>query len=702
MSKKGFTLIEIIAVIVILGLLLVLVMPNILTNLNVAKGKVSEATQKVIEEAASLYIDQNPEVIEKEVGSTKCFTVGRLINAGLLVDPVIDAETRKKIDEDVGIRVTITNDGRTYEIVEDETCANNEVDLLNKEYINLSLSEVTTKGFTATTEIDENYKYKDEINIIKYEYSVEYNKDKNQKPEYEYQANENSIRITNLEYREDGIYKVKVRITTDDGQVVVSDEKEVKLVEIGNITFSSNPSMNVCANPKEVTVTNPESNIYTETYKTEKLTYSYTFDASLDKSNWTKPNTTSYSSGGNELNGGKYKVKATANGMLVTRVTDGVNEKVATFTLSKVETTNPVIYSSSVDKKTEKYYAGKITLRGRVSTCTNNKEAIREVVAYCLTTTKTKPTLTDSCWSETDTRGTTNAVEGVFGRDNGTYYGWVKDSLGQISDKAYPVTVNWDKVPSCKIGLSGTEGDNDWYRSNVTTTLEVNTAGKEERDSTISTTKVTTEGTTKITGSVSAGGKEANCTATVKKDATNPTCGSYTTNNRTSYPKVNHWCEDSGSGCTSSGWTYSQYYTGYSPWATFYDKAGNSCQTRGYANYVEPDSFTYSCGCSPKYTVDYALASIYIGSSKGSSSISCSPSGTCTLRIRRTQNSTPTGCVTATKGSFSRSCCCTAAKNCKKVQYYCCFLGTSCQWYDQRKTGFGWSCGSSQTSLYNC
>jgi len=673
MNKKGFTLIEIIAVIVIIGLLIVLVTPNILANLSGARGDVSDVTRTVIEEAADLYLDKYPEIFDDEVGSTICITVETLINDGLLVEPLIDAETGNEIPGTVAVRVTMTDDGRVKELIEDGTCndGSGDASILTSDDIKLTIGDITTKGFTPRTTIERT----DVPAIIKYDYSIDGGKT------YEYQNKGTSPRITNLVT---GTYKVRVKVTTEDGQVVVSEVKEAILKELTYPTFSSNPSMNVCASPKTVTVTN-ELTSATANAVTPKdtLSYSYTLDPSVSKSSW-KTKTVD----GN----GKYTVNVTENGTMVARITDGVNEKVASYALTRVATPNPVVLSATVDYAGEPYYAGKITVKGRVSVCKAADNSGLVVDSYCLTTTNSKPSATSSCWTETDGRGTTNAEKGTFGRDNGTYYAWVKDSDGLVSEKGYQVVVNWTGTPSCSINTSGTMGNNSWYRSNVSVSLSVDTKGKTERSRSLSHSSITANGTTNITGSVAAGGKSSNCSKSVKKDTANPSCSVSSYSSGNSNPWVRFACSDSHSGCTASSATkYASSSTTLSYTCT--DNAGNTSGASRYVTYVQPDSFSYGCICQPTYTVHQGRVGISIGSSTGPSSISyyCGSYATSgnSCRYDRTTGASVTRTFKAIKGNFSRTCSCTSPRYCRKTT-------KTCYWTSSSGLANGGLCSSSQ------
>ncbi len=59
MKKNGFTLTEILAVVIILSLLLLIIAPNLLNSIQNRKPQVTEAQKQMIEDAANIYIENN-------------------------------------------------------------------------------------------------------------------------------------------------------------------------------------------------------------------------------------------------------------------------------------------------------------------------------------------------------------------------------------------------------------------------------------------------------------------------------------------------------------------------------------------------------------------------------------------------------------------------------------------------------------------
>ena len=119
MNKKGFTLAEILGVIVIISLLLLLLMPTIINKIAQNSEKAGSAGDNLIFTAADKYLEENTNI--KKPG-TYCIQVQELVDAGLLVKPVVDIKTGEDIS-DKTIYVVIDDEGKiTHQIVEEDEC----------------------------------------------------------------------------------------------------------------------------------------------------------------------------------------------------------------------------------------------------------------------------------------------------------------------------------------------------------------------------------------------------------------------------------------------------------------------------------------------------------------------------------------------------------------------------------------------------
>lgn len=76
--KKGFTLIEILAVVTIIGIIFILVMPKIVTSLKNKKNDVDNVTNNMVLSAAKNYIANNTEKFTKEQTNIYCLPISTL------------------------------------------------------------------------------------------------------------------------------------------------------------------------------------------------------------------------------------------------------------------------------------------------------------------------------------------------------------------------------------------------------------------------------------------------------------------------------------------------------------------------------------------------------------------------------------------------------------------------------------------------
>ena len=92
MNKKGFTLVEVLAVLVILSLLLILTIPSIRDALTNGKNKINDINKKQIEDAAKIIVDEviycnMTEIAKKTLGDeTSCSIAKTKLINGVNID----------------------------------------------------------------------------------------------------------------------------------------------------------------------------------------------------------------------------------------------------------------------------------------------------------------------------------------------------------------------------------------------------------------------------------------------------------------------------------------------------------------------------------------------------------------------------------------------------------------------------------------
>ena len=114
-NNKAFTLVEVLAVIVIVSLIMGIAVPAIVTSINNKRSQISDVSKEMIYDATQLYIS--------EAGiSDSCISLETLVNAGKLKAPVRDLKNDKDIPLNYYIKVTDSgNNNYDYELV--KTCS---------------------------------------------------------------------------------------------------------------------------------------------------------------------------------------------------------------------------------------------------------------------------------------------------------------------------------------------------------------------------------------------------------------------------------------------------------------------------------------------------------------------------------------------------------------------------------------------------
>lgn len=121
MKKNGFTLVELLAVIIILAVIALMAFPAILNSIKKSENTIDDSVKKIILNGAKLYLDDNIDDYPKIKGYTYCLPLVTLIESNHLEKGIIEAtmvDASKKT-----VKVTV-DDEYVYKIVNNEECQN--------------------------------------------------------------------------------------------------------------------------------------------------------------------------------------------------------------------------------------------------------------------------------------------------------------------------------------------------------------------------------------------------------------------------------------------------------------------------------------------------------------------------------------------------------------------------------------------------
>lgn len=116
MKKNGFTLVELMGVILLLGLVFIVSYTVITNEINKGKTKISDATLKIIYNATDEYLEDNDNY-DKTPGNSYCVNVSDLISNNYFDEKIIDQE--KNLNVTKIVKIIIGNSNKMdYEIVD--------------------------------------------------------------------------------------------------------------------------------------------------------------------------------------------------------------------------------------------------------------------------------------------------------------------------------------------------------------------------------------------------------------------------------------------------------------------------------------------------------------------------------------------------------------------------------------------------------
>lgn len=117
MNRKGFTLIEVIMVIVIMALLVLILVPNIFVLVNKNNDSSCNSLIDNIESAAKIYVTNNKYDLGFNCDVSKEITFQTLIDSGDLTGNIINPITEEQVSLDNTVSVTYNCSNNTFTYV---------------------------------------------------------------------------------------------------------------------------------------------------------------------------------------------------------------------------------------------------------------------------------------------------------------------------------------------------------------------------------------------------------------------------------------------------------------------------------------------------------------------------------------------------------------------------------------------------------
>ena len=597
MKRKGFTMVELLVTIIILGLLTTLVITSITSILDKSHREYYESQENMLVLAGRDYFADYRSKLPKEVGETSSVTVETLINEKY-IDPVKDRNdndcnfkkssvTAQKItDKDYQYYVTLICDADKYETTEDRA------DPVIKYTPNKKSS---TKPITVKMSVT------DDKGVASFRYVI--TKDDEVIKDSGYQTYTGEIEET---FTELGIYRIEGYAIDVSGNSSVKESgiySVYKGINCAEVDYSSSTKVETWVN-KNITVN----------VKVPSNTYRYEISTKKDNGSYTLLN--SYIGNGNQRvrfdSNGKYQIKVTlydndgntcslsSDGYYIDKTAPTCNTTGAPSSWTNKDVTLKGTCSDTggsgcngnASKKIDSNTNGKVSpgkvydKAGNSVTCPSVTVKVDKTKPTCKSSggnsnwTNGSRTITGTCSDKGGSGCKGNVSKTISSNTNGSVSpGKVYDNAGN-SATCSGVTVKIDKTkPTCK--SSG--GNSNWTNGNRTITGKCSdTGGSGCKGNVSKTIKTNTNGGVSPGTVYDKAGNSAVCpNQTVKIDKTAPTCTSsggsnaWTTGSRT---LVGTCSDTGGSGCKGNVTWYINWqgeWYNLSP-GTVYDNAGNS------------------------------------------------------------------------------------------------------------------------------
>ena len=117
MNKKGFTLVELLGVIIMIGALILVVTTPIVSQINKQKVKLDDASLNLIYSTTETYIDKNKNSYPLKNNAVYYITLKQLLDSKFIEEEFIKTYSTDVLSKKSIIKVTVNGDTYTYNLL---------------------------------------------------------------------------------------------------------------------------------------------------------------------------------------------------------------------------------------------------------------------------------------------------------------------------------------------------------------------------------------------------------------------------------------------------------------------------------------------------------------------------------------------------------------------------------------------------------
>lgn len=118
MNKKGFTLVELLAVILVITIITLIAMPQVLNQFSNYTGELGKKEKDLIVEAGRTYVELN----SASFNTTKCIALDTLVRADLLNEKFVVESIGSNYNSEYRIKVEVNSNGHDITLVSAGDC----------------------------------------------------------------------------------------------------------------------------------------------------------------------------------------------------------------------------------------------------------------------------------------------------------------------------------------------------------------------------------------------------------------------------------------------------------------------------------------------------------------------------------------------------------------------------------------------------